>query len=182
MNITPKIIRQKRKTLTIQIDAEGQLLIKAPHAAPEKLIMDFVAQKKRWIQKKIEHAQTKKEKVQQMEIEPDKINALIDRAPQIFLEETDVWVTRMNVEPTQIKITKAKTLWGSCNSRNQIRLNWRLLLVPQQCREYVIIHELAHIKHKDHSKDFWEFVGRFCSDYKNIRAQLHEYSYLLKAF
>lgn len=72
----------------------------------------------------------------------------------------------MNVKPTSIKFRKNRRTWGSCNYRNELNFNIFLMKFPPHLIEYVVIHELAHIKHKNHSKDFWNYVGIFCSDYK----------------
>lgn len=73
---------------------------------------------------------------------------------------------RMNCHPTQVKFRKNRSRWGSCSSKNVINFNILLMKFPQSVIEYVVIHELAHIKHKNHSQSFWNFVEQFCPDYK----------------
>ena len=73
---------------------------------------------------------------------------------------------KMNLIPTSISYRKNKRTWGSCNYKNGLNFNILLMKFPIELMEYVIIHELAHIKHKNHSKKFWDLVEDFCPDYK----------------
>lgn len=78
----------------------------------------------------------------------------------------DIYSKKMNLFPTSIKYRKNKRTWGSCNYKNGLNFNILLMKFPIELMEYVIIHELAHIKHKNHSKKFWDLVEDFCPDYK----------------
>ncbi len=78
----------------------------------------------------------------------------------------DDYAKKMNLFPTSIKYRKNKRTWGSCNYKNGLNFNILLMKFPIELMEYVVIHELAHIKHKNHSKDFWDLVEEFCPDYK----------------
>lgn len=78
----------------------------------------------------------------------------------------DEYAKKMNLFPTSIKYRKNKRTWGSCNYKNGLNFNILLMKFPIELMEYVIIHELAHIKHKNHSKKFWDLVEEFCPDYK----------------
>lgn len=73
---------------------------------------------------------------------------------------------KMNLIPTSISYRKNKRTWGSCNYKNGLNFNILLMKFPIELMEYVIIHELAHIKHKNHSKSFWDLVEVYCPDYK----------------
>lgn len=78
----------------------------------------------------------------------------------------DIYSKRMNLFPTSLKYRKNKRTWGSCNYKNGLNFNILLMKFPIELMEYVVIHELAHIKHKNHSKKFWDLVEEFCPDYK----------------
>ena len=73
---------------------------------------------------------------------------------------------KMDLYPTSISYRKNKRTWGSCNYKNGLNFNILLMKFPIELMEYVIVHELAHIKHKNHSKKFWDLVEEFCPDYK----------------
>ena len=72
---------------------------------------------------------------------------------------------RLNIKA--IKISNSFNYWGSCNSAGVIHLNWRLIFAPTKVLEYIIVHELCHLKEFNHTKNFWLLVKRFCPDYKN---------------
>ena len=82
---------------------------------------------------------------------------------------------RMNLFPTSISYRKNKRTWGSCNYKNGLNFNILLMKFPLEVMEYVIVHELAHIKHKNHSKDFWNLVAVFCPNYKEIEKQFKKF-------
>ena len=74
----------------------------------------------------------------------------------------------MQLYPTKISYRKNKRTWGSCNYKNELNFNILLMKYPMYIMEYIVVHELAHIKHKNHSKDFWNLVQKFCPNYKII--------------
>lgn len=80
------------------------------------------------------------------------------------------------------RLTNARTKWGSCDGDCNIRLNWRLVMLPPYLIDYVIVHELAHTKHHDHSAEFWKTVGSFYSEYKAARNALKTYSVLTSLY
>lgn len=85
----------------------------------------------------------------------EKINPLVD-----------TWSTTMRLVPSHVGYRKAKTRWGSCSARNRISFNYYLMKLPLSLVEYVVVHELAHISHKNHSLKFWGLVGDYMEDYK----------------
>lgn len=86
---------------------------------------------------------------------------------------------KISIKPSKIIIKDQKSIWGSCNSKKEIRLNWRLVLMPYSVMEYIIIHELCHIKHMNHSKEFWSLVDYYCDDYKKSKIWLKENGVIL---
>ncbi|HEX6633551.1 MAG TPA: SprT family zinc-dependent metalloprotease [Usitatibacter sp.] len=84
--------------------------------------------------------------------------------------------------PPRFFLSSALSRWGSCNSRREIRLAWRLLKAPPALVDYVICHELAHLRHMNHSPAFWAEVERLCPDYRRLRATLFATDHLYRAF
>ena len=82
------------------------------------------------------------------------------------------WSLRTNLQYKGIRITSAKTRWGSCSGRNTLSFSWRLMAAPPQAVEYVVLHELAHTHYHDHSRLFWELVAYYCPRWKEQRSQL----------
>ena len=86
------------------------------------------------------------------------------------------------IAPPRFFLSSALARWGSCNSRREIRLAWRLVKAPPALVDYVICHELAHLRHMNHSAAFWAEVGRQCPDYRRMRAALFATDHLYRAF
>lgn len=81
-----------------------------------------------------------------------------------------------------VKITGAKTRWGSCSATNNLSFTWRLVMCPTEVIDYVVVHELCHVAHKNHSREFWRAVGEIIPDYKDRRSWLRENSAAAKLF
>ena len=81
----------------------------------------------------------------------------------------------MNVSPREIKLSSARTQWGSCTVHRVVRLNWQLVKMPLHLIDYVVVHELAHLVEMNHSAAFWRVVESACPDYKQCRKELHSY-------
>lgn len=86
------------------------------------------------------------------------------------------------IVPPRLMLSSALARWGSCNTRREVRLAWRLVKAPPDLVDYVICHELAHLRHMDHSARFWAEVERQCPDYRRLRARLFETDYLYRSF
>jgi predicted metal-dependent hydrolase len=82
---------------------------------------------------------------------------------------------RSGLFPRCLRIKTQKSRWGSCGPQNDINLNWLLMLAPPDALEYVVVHELCHIKHKNHSRDFWQLVAEHLPDYQRQRHWLKQH-------
>lgn len=103
-------------------------------------------------------------------------SALIDWMKQQAVKEVtsivDEYAEKYNLHPRFIRVKTQKSRWGSCGVRNDININWLLILTPPKVMEYVVIHEICHIRERNHSANFWLLVGKYCSDYKVHRLWL----------
>ncbi len=96
------------------------------------------------------------------------------RAREVFTERLGHFAAIMNLKYNRLRVKDQKTRWGSCSRKGNINLNWRLILAPSSVIDYVIIHELLHLKHMNHSADFWKDLAGFLPDYKLQRNWLKE--------
>ena len=94
---------------------------------------------------------------------------------KILPQKVDEFSKKMNLFPTSISYRKNKRTWGSCNYKNGLNFNILLMKFPIEVMEYVIVHELSHIKHKNHSKDFWNLVAVYCPNYKEVEKSFKKF-------
>ena len=112
--------------------------------------------------------------------EPAMIEKIVMRwyrreALQLFTECVAHFAPQMNVSPREIKLSSARTQWGSCTTRGTVRLNWQLVKMPLHLIDYVVVHELAHLVEMNHSAAFWRVVESACPDYAQRRGELRQW-------
>jgi predicted metal-dependent hydrolase len=98
-----------------------------------------------------------------------------NEALRVFGECVEYFAPQLQVSPREIKLSAARTQWGSCTVRGVVRLNWQLVKMPLHLIDYVVVHELAHLVEMNHSPAFWSVVERACPDYRKSRAELRSY-------
>lgn len=97
-----------------------------------------------------------------------------EQAEKILFDRVNILSNYCRLFPSNIIIKDQKTRWGSCSSKKEIRLNWRLILMPNSIIDYIIIHELCHLKIMNHSSDFWELVKIYVPNYREYKKWLNE--------
>jgi predicted metal-dependent hydrolase len=94
-------------------------------------------------------------------------------AQQYFRDRVEHYSARLGIQPPRVFLSNAQSRWGSCNANGQVRLSWRLMQAPATVIDYVVCHELAHLKEMNHSARFWRIVERLCPEYAGARAELN---------
>jgi predicted metal-dependent hydrolase len=107
------------------------------------------------------------------------IDWYICQAQKIIADRVGYYSALMELSPNRLRITNAKSRWGSCSANNNIRFSWRLIMAPMNVIDYVVVHELAHIQIKNHSNTFWHKVESILPDYKTRRQWLKDNGRLL---
>ena len=159
-----KLIRSKRKTIELSIDDDFIPFVKAPLKMSTEDIEKFVSKHEKWIEK---HILKKREHAEKFPLSKEEISVLKTKALPYLTERTNFFAGIMGVKPTGIKITSAEKRFGSCSARNSICYSWRLMQYPPEAIDYVVVHELAHIVHKNHSTAFYKMIAKYLPDYKN---------------
>jgi predicted metal-dependent hydrolase len=108
------------------------------------------------------------------------LRELVERAMKTEAQKelptrVEEFANQMSLRPTRVTIRGQRTRWGSCSSKGALSLNWRLVQVPLEVRDYVLIHELSHLQHMNHSSRFWQFVETFCPQYRLHEAWLRSH-------
>lgn len=97
-------------------------------------------------------------------------------------EKAQEFAGLLSVEFKDIHIKDQRSRWGSCSSKGNLNFNWRIVMAPEPVCDYVVIHELCHLKHMDHSSNFWHLVQTICPEYKQYRKWLKENGAMLYVF
>lgn len=164
------LIRSDRKTLGVEVKRDGTVIVRAPRRLPQREIDRFLSDRMDWIRK----AQLRQQNRAEAHPEPteQEKKAYIRKAKEILPGKVAYWSRRMGLYPTQIRITGAKTRFGSCSSQGHICFSWRLMQYPDEAVDYVVVHELAHLRHMNHSAAFYELVARYLPDWRARKALL----------
>ncbi len=97
------------------------------------------------------------------------------KALELLPPIVDYFSKKTQLFPTKIGFRRAKSRWGSCNAQNAISLNYMMMKLPMESIEYIVLHELAHIRHKHHQKEFWQLVEKHMPEYKNHHNEIKKY-------
>ena len=171
-----EVIRSKRKTLAIEIRPDMRVVVRAPEKIPQNEIIKFVEEKQNWIKKHLVQMYFKAEENKKQKKEPALTNAdvekLCQKALSVIPDKVKYYAEIMGVTYGRITIRNQKTRWGSCSSKGNLNFNYRLHYLPQELMDYVVVHELSHRIHMNHSRDFWALVGQYDKDYKQHQTEL----------
>lgn len=174
MNI--EIIKSNRKSLAIEVKKNLCIVVRAPIFVSDREIQEFVEEKSAWIEKAIEKVKDRNEQEKSMpKFTAEEIHNLADKALKIIPKRVDYYAKIMDVSYGGITIRNQVSRWGSCSAKGNLNFNCLLMLCPTEVLDYVVVHELCHIKEMNHSKRFWSLVERFCPQYKQHKRWLKEY-------
>ena len=168
------IIYSARKTISLELKPEG-ILVRAPKGMSRRQINSFLNEKRSWIEKHWEKMQKQKEKLEQLKpFTRDEINVLADKAMVVIPERVRKYALLIGVTYGRITIRNQRTRWGSCSSKGNLNFNCLLMLFPDEVIDYVVVHELCHRKHMNHSAEFYSEVARVLPEYKRCQKWLKE--------
>lgn len=165
-NMQYQVIRSARKTIALQILADGTLVVRCPKNTTQDRIRQFVADHADWVRKH------QANRPQVTKLTAAQLRALAERAKAELPPLVALWARRIGVTYGQITIRNQRTRWGSCSGKGNLNFNCMLMLAPAEILEYVIVHELCHRKHMNHSPAFWALVERHLPDWSQRRRWL----------
>lgn len=163
-----EIIRSARKTVSLEITKEAKVLVRAPQRMKYDDIVAFVEKHGDWIER---HLSAARARAEQSGAQPDEA-ILRRRAAAVIPERVRYWAQVMDLEPAGVRITAAKGRFGSCSGKNSLCFSLYLAAYPMRAVDYVVVHELAHIKHKNHGRDFYALIEKYLPDYREREALL----------
>ena len=161
-----EIIRSKRKTLALQIAEDGHLIVRAPMRCPNRDIVSFIEKSEKWIKT---HTENVKQSIRELEAsEPfseQDIRNMAEKAIALIPERVKFYAEKLGVTYGRITIRNQRTKWGSCTSKGNLNFNCLLMAAPPEVLDSVVVHELCHRLHMNHSKEFYAEIYRVFPDY-----------------
>ena len=166
-----KMVRSKRRSLALQVTEEGFLVVRAPRSLSEREVLRFVEEKSPWVEKKVRQA-VERAGTAIPAPGPAEKKRLKTLARDAFIERSCLYASRMGVQFEKIRLSSAKTRWGSCSLKGSLSFNWKLIQAPVEVLDYVVVHELAHLVEHNHSPRFWAKVAEFFPGYQQAKLWL----------
>jgi len=165
------LIKSKRTSVALEISPEGTLIVRAPLRFSQKDAESFIKKNEKWISKHLPSILAKKEEISKLY---DKDILIAKKCARIICTSlVEKYAPLMDVCPESIKITSAQKRFGSCSGKNNICFSYLLMLYPIEAITYVVVHELAHIKHHNHSSSFHNYVKAYLPEADKWEKLLH---------
>ena len=168
---TYELIRSGRKTLALEITRDCRVLVRAPRRLSKAQIDAFVAKHETWIARHLEQQRRRAALAPPAPTQAE-LAALKEKARQLLLPKVDFWSEKMGLVPTGVRITAARTRYGSCSGKNSLCFSCFLMLCPEEAVDLVVVHELCHIREKNHGPRFYALLEHYLPDYRERKKLL----------
>lgn len=167
MELTYIIQKSSRRSLAVSITKDCKILVKAPYGIPEYYVQDFLKSKKNWIVKHVEKQQQQNDKVETLgAFSETELREMKKQARKVIPERVEFYAKQAGITYNRIFIRLQKSRWGSCSVEGNLNFNCLLVLMPPEVLDSVVVHELVHRHHMNHSKAFYDEVISIFPDYK----------------
>jgi predicted metal-dependent hydrolase len=171
-------IRHPRaRRYVIRVRPDGSVRVTVPRSGSRRHAELFAEQQRPWIER--QRAHVRELATLQPAYSPEAIKELRRQAGRELPVQLLHLAEHHGLQVSRVSVRNQRSRWGSCSPSGHICLNWRLVLMPDTVRDYVLIHELMHLRRLDHSRHFWRLVAHACPDYQNARRWLREHRSLL---
>lgn len=176
MDFEPEIIRSGRRTLSVEISRDLRVIVRAPRHLPEREIARFLVERSGWIESRLEAARRRLALASDTpKLSEEEMRELRSRAMETIPPRVEHYSSLLGVSCGHISYRFQRTRWGSCSSKGNLSFNCLLELCPPEVLDYVVVHELCHRRHMDHSARFWAEVELMLPDYMARRTWLREH-------
>jgi predicted metal-dependent hydrolase len=164
----------RARRYVIRVRRDGTVRVTIPRRGSQREAREFAHRERRWIEKERERVAGDAARPREPP-PPHEMRELRSRAARELPARLLQLAAEHDLRVSRISIRNQQWRWGSCSRRGHICLNWRLVQMPSEVRDYVMIHELMHLKRMDHSPRFWKLVAAACPEYQQARRWLREY-------
>ena len=168
---TYELIRSRRRTLALEITEDCRILVRAPRSLSRSRIDMYVERHAAWIKQHME-IQRRRAAVRPPPPTEADITALKARALEVLPPKIAWWSQKMGVKPTGFRVTTARKRYGSCSAKNSLCFSCFLMSYPEAAIDLVVVHELCHIREKNHGPAFYALLSQYLPDYKERKKLL----------
>lgn len=169
-----EVIRSGRKTIAIEI-GRGRVIVRAPFHVTDKYIVKYLTRNKDMIEKYLEKDEKRWDKVRDLvPYTGEELNKMKEEAGRKIPPRVKYYAEKMGVSYNKITIRCQRTLWGSCSSQGNLNFNCLLAVMPDEVLDYVVVHELCHRKHMNHSASFYRELEDNYPEYRKWKSWLKE--------
>lgn len=168
-----RIIRSRRRTLSLEVRGDLTVVVRAPLGLPDREVKRFLGEKAGWLEKHLARAAQRRQAALS-KLTGEEIRALAEGAAEVIPRRVAHFAPAVGVTWGKITIRSQVSRWGSCSAKGNLSFNCLLMLCPPQVLDYVVVHELCHRKHMDHSAAFWREVERVMPEWESSRVWLRE--------
>ena len=172
LQIACELVRSSRKTMAIQVKAEGKVIFRVPYRVPEAEVLRFAAQHRDWIGRQYRKAM--EQTAAQPVYSAEEIRRYKEILRPVLQHRAAYYAGLLGVTYGRIAIRDQKTRWGSCSAKGGLNFNCLLMLTPPEVIDYVVVHELCHRKEMNHSPAFWAEVEKVLPNYKAAKKWLKD--------
>lgn len=162
---------KKAKRLRLTIYYDGSLVVTLPKRVSESTAKKYIVEKSKWVDEKIKFFENLGLS-RNLEVESDEFLQKKEQALEIVLKRVEILNKTYRYKYNKISIKNQKTRWGSCSKKKNLNFNFRIISLPPKLRDYIIVHELCHLKEFNHSRKFWNLVAGVIANYKEIIKEL----------
>lgn len=163
---------KKARNLRLTVNLEGNLTVTVPWFCSFWQARRFINKKSGWILKSVNRFKSREGSSLLVKAGRRDYNKLKEKARLFAYDRVRKYNEYYNFDYNRISIRNQKSRWGSCSVRNNLNYNFRIILLPRDLADYIIVHELCHLKEMNHSKRFWNLVEETVPDYKDMRKRL----------
>lgn len=175
-----KLRRSKRaKRMRLAVFCDGAVILTAPLGIEQPIIEKFLADKKQWIADKINFFKGIDSKAIRSFSKKDYLKHK-DEAFDLICSRVKFFSKKYNFSFNKIFIKNQKTRWGSCTKNNNLNINYKIIFLPKKQQDYIIVHEMCHLKEFNHSRKFWSLVSKILPDYLEIKVELRNHELFYK--
>ncbi|MBU1074486.1 M48 family metallopeptidase [Patescibacteria group bacterium] len=164
---------KKARNVRLSVSHDGTVVVSMPFFVREKVAERFVKEKSKWLLKKLALFK-QREGQKTTRYGKDDYRKYKEVARKLATERVEYFNETYKCKYNRISIRNQKTMWGSCSSKGNLNFNYKIVHLPLRTADYIIVHELCHLKEMNHSKKFWDLVSIFFPNYKEIRKDLRK--------